>query len=228
MAEALAAVPGVGGQLHAADGDAARRGRLGREGRRRRQDVRPRRAPCSSGSASRCGSGSSGCRGVRRPAGGGAVGRVADRDRHRSERRGALRAERRPTSRNSSRPPSAARRRPRSSTARGASRSSCGCPTSCDADREAIGALTLTAPGGEKVPLSRIAADPRRRRRPEAINHENGERRLVVQANVRGRDVGSFVAEAQVRARRRCACRPATTSRGAASSRTSSARCAAW
>jgi len=36
-------------------------------------------------------------------------------------------------------------------------------------------------------------------RGPEAINHENGERRLVVQTNVRGRDVGSFVAEAQRR-----------------------------
>jgi cobalt-zinc-cadmium resistance protein CzcA len=32
---------------------------------------------------------------------------------------------------------------------------------------------------------------------PEAISHESGERRLVVQSNVRGRDVGSFVAEAR-------------------------------
>ena len=32
---------------------------------------------------------------------------------------------------------------------------------------------------------------------PEAINHESAERRLVVQTNVRGRDIGSFVAEAQ-------------------------------
>ncbi len=61
---------------------------------------------------------------------------------------------------------------------------------------EAIGSILLTAPGGEKVPLSaiaRIAAAPG----PEAINHEAGQRRLVVQTNVRGRDVGSFVAEAQ-------------------------------
>jgi cobalt-zinc-cadmium resistance protein CzcA len=36
-------------------------------------------------------------------------------------------------------------------------------------------------------------------RAPEAIAHENAERRLVVQTNVRGRDVGSFVAEAQRR-----------------------------
>jgi cobalt-zinc-cadmium resistance protein CzcA len=71
-------------------------------------------------------------------------------------------------------------------------------PEQLGADRDAIGALTLTAPGGEKVPLSAIAAI-RQATAPEAINHESGERRLVVQANVRGRDVGSFVAEAQAR-----------------------------
>jgi cobalt-zinc-cadmium resistance protein CzcA len=65
-------------------------------------------------------------------------------------------------------------------------------------DREAIEQLTLTAPGGERVPLARIAT-VRQAAAPEAINHENGERRLVVQANVRGRDVGSFVADAQAR-----------------------------
>jgi len=32
---------------------------------------------------------------------------------------------------------------------------------------------------------------------PNQISHENGRRRIVVTANVRGRDVGSFVAEAQ-------------------------------
>ena len=65
-------------------------------------------------------------------------------------------------------------------------------------DRDAIGALTLTAPAGEKVSLSSIATI-RQTTSPEAINHESGERRLVVQSNVRGRDVGSFVAEAQQR-----------------------------
>jgi cobalt-zinc-cadmium resistance protein CzcA len=34
---------------------------------------------------------------------------------------------------------------------------------------------------------------------PSQINRENGKRRLVVQANVRGRDLGSFVAEARER-----------------------------
>jgi cobalt-zinc-cadmium resistance protein CzcA len=61
-----------------------------------------------------------------------------------------------------------------------------------------LASLLLTAPGGEKVPLGAIA-DVRTMEGPEAINHENGQRRLVVQTNVRGRDVGSFVAEAQDR-----------------------------
>ena len=32
---------------------------------------------------------------------------------------------------------------------------------------------------------------------PNQISRENGKRRVVVTANVRGRDLGSFVAEAQ-------------------------------
>jgi cobalt-zinc-cadmium resistance protein CzcA len=63
---------------------------------------------------------------------------------------------------------------------------------------EAIGALVVTAPGGERVPLGRLSTI-RMAATPEAVNHENAERRLVVQSNVRGRDVGSFVAEAQRR-----------------------------
>ena len=66
------------------------------------------------------------------------------------------------------------------------------------ADAAALESLPVVAPGGERIPLGRIAeiaATPT----PEAINHENGERRLVVQSNVRGRDVGSFVAEAEDR-----------------------------
>jgi cobalt-zinc-cadmium resistance protein CzcA len=37
---------------------------------------------------------------------------------------------------------------------------------------------------------------------PNQISRENGKRRIVVQANVRGRDIGSFVAEAQARVAR--------------------------
>jgi cobalt-zinc-cadmium resistance protein CzcA len=69
-------------------------------------------------------------------------------------------------------------------------------PPHVRADETALAALSVVAPGGERVPLSRLAR-VRLATTPEAITHENGERRLVVQANVRGRDVGSFVAEAQ-------------------------------
>jgi len=73
-------------------------------------------------------------------------------------------------------------------------------PDEVHPDRDAIASLLLTAPGGEMVPLARVAA-VREVSTPEAISHENGERRLVVQANVRGRDVGSFVAEAEAKLR---------------------------
>ena len=66
------------------------------------------------------------------------------------------------------------------------------------ANPEAVGAVLLTGRRGERVPLARVAHITRDQA-PEAINHENGERRLVVQTNVRGRDVGSFVSEAQAR-----------------------------
>jgi cobalt-zinc-cadmium resistance protein CzcA len=71
-------------------------------------------------------------------------------------------------------------------------------PDALRADTAAIGSLMLTAPAGERVPLARVA-DLRETQAPEMIAHENAERRLVVQMNVRGRDVGSFVAEAQRR-----------------------------
>lgn len=63
-------------------------------------------------------------------------------------------------------------------------------------DATAIASLMLTGPAGERVPLSSIAT-VREIQGPEAINHEMAERRLVVQTNVRGRDMGGFVAEAQ-------------------------------
>jgi cobalt-zinc-cadmium resistance protein CzcA len=71
-------------------------------------------------------------------------------------------------------------------------------PQAMRQDADAIAALVVTAPGGERVPLNRLASI-KLAATPEAINHENAERRLVVQSNVRGRDVGSFVAEAQSR-----------------------------
>jgi len=71
-------------------------------------------------------------------------------------------------------------------------------PPEARTDAAALAAVTLAAPGGERVRLDRIA-EVVLTSTPEAITHENAERRLVVQANVRGRDVGSFVAEAERR-----------------------------
>jgi len=56
----------------------------------------------------------------------------------------------------------------------------------------------LTGPSGERIPLSRLA-EIKEVTGPKMITREWGERRITVQCNVRGRDVGSFVAEAQSR-----------------------------
>ena len=53
-----------------------------------------------------------------------------------------------------------------------------------------MSALGAAGVDRELARIERVAA-------AEAINHENGERRILVQSNVRGRDVGSFVSEAQ-------------------------------
>ena len=59
---------------------------------------------------------------------------------------------------------------------------------------EAIGRLLLHTPSGGIVTLSQVAT-VRVVEGPELINHENGERAIIVQSNVRGRDLGGFVAD---------------------------------
>ena len=61
---------------------------------------------------------------------------------------------------------------------------------------QAMGDLILQAPGGERVRLNQVTQITRQRG-PEVVSRENGQRRIVVQANVRGRDLGSFVQAAQ-------------------------------
>ncbi len=56
------------------------------------------------------------------------------------------------------------------------------------------------------IPLSQVARF-RLTEGPNQISRENGKRRVVVTANVRGRDIASVVAEAQ--ARIKAACQPA-------------------
>jgi heavy metal efflux system protein len=61
-------------------------------------------------------------------------------------------------------------------------------------DPDAMRKILLRAPGGEQVSLDQVAR-VEVHRGPELINREEGQRRIVVMSNVRGRDLGSFVAE---------------------------------
>ena len=61
-----------------------------------------------------------------------------------------------------------------------------------------IGSITVPTATGERLPLSRLA-DIRVIEGPATITREGGQRRINVAANVRGRDIGSFVAEAQAK-----------------------------
>jgi heavy metal efflux system protein len=61
---------------------------------------------------------------------------------------------------------------------------------------EAIGQLLIVTPTGGRVTLSQVA-QVKIVEGPELINHENAERMVIVQSNVRGRDLGGFAAEVQ-------------------------------
>ena len=63
-------------------------------------------------------------------------------------------------------------------------------------DAAAVGRILVTSNGGDRIPLAGLA-DIRVVDGPAAINREWARRRIVIQANVRGRDVGSFVADAR-------------------------------
>jgi Cu/Ag efflux pump CusA len=60
------------------------------------------------------------------------------------------------------------------------------------------------------------------------ISRDNGKRRIFVEANVRGRDIGSFVAEAQSAIAREVQIPPARGSNGAANSKIFSGRSDGW
>jgi heavy metal efflux system protein len=63
---------------------------------------------------------------------------------------------------------------------------------------EAVSNLLLRSPGGAVVTLKDVA-EIRLIDGPPQISREDGKRRLVIGANVQGRDLGGFVAEAQQR-----------------------------
>jgi cobalt-zinc-cadmium resistance protein CzcA len=73
-------------------------------------------------------------------------------------------------------------------------------PERLRADPAAIGRAMIAAPNGEQAPLGRLT-DISIVDGPSTITREWGQRRVVVQCNIRGRDVGGFVAEAQRRVR---------------------------
>ncbi len=77
-------------------------------------------------------------------------------------------------------------------------------PESLRNDLHAIQALPVPLPRGGFVPLREIA-EIQVTMGPNQINRENGKRRVVVTANVRGRDLGSFVADVQDQVRERVA-----------------------
>jgi len=74
-------------------------------------------------------------------------------------------------------------------------------------DPSSVGRIPVTAANGDRVPLARLAKIELVEG-PTVINREWAKRRIVVQANVRGRDVGSFVHEAMANIDREVALPP--------------------
>jgi cobalt-zinc-cadmium resistance protein CzcA len=72
---------------------------------------------------------------------------------------------------------------------------------------EAVGQTLIRTPSGGTVTLSQLA-QVRPVDAPEVINHEGGQRYVVVQSNVRGRDLGGFAADVQQQVRKRVSLPP--------------------
>lgn len=73
-------------------------------------------------------------------------------------------------------------------------------PESLRTDVDAIMRLPVPLPDSGYVPLGEVA-QVELGMGPNAINREQGKRRVVVTANVRGRDLGSFIGDVQARMR---------------------------
>lgn len=71
-------------------------------------------------------------------------------------------------------------------------------PEALRSDIQALAFLPVPLPDGDYVPLNEIA-DLQLKPAPAQISRENGKRRIVITANVRDRDLGSFVAEVKDR-----------------------------
>ncbi len=68
-------------------------------------------------------------------------------------------------------------------------------PDSMRSGVKGIGSIMVPTASGERLPLSTLA-DIQVLEGPSTITREWGQRRITVSANIRGRDIGSFVAEA--------------------------------
>lgn len=68
-------------------------------------------------------------------------------------------------------------------------------------DPEHLGRLLVTAGNGDRIPLGRLTHLVKEES-PSTIQREWAQRRIVVQSNVRGRDLGSFVEEVRSRIER--------------------------
>ncbi|MBY0228368.1 MAG: CusA/CzcA family heavy metal efflux RND transporter, partial [Gemmataceae bacterium] len=71
-------------------------------------------------------------------------------------------------------------------------------PEALRAGPEAIGSMLLGTAGGERIPLSRLA-EIKVIEGPGTITREWMQRRITITCNVRGRDLGGFIAEARSR-----------------------------
>jgi cobalt-zinc-cadmium resistance protein CzcA len=69
-------------------------------------------------------------------------------------------------------------------------------PKNQDTDIDALKSLLIPTPKGNQIPLNEIA-EITFKTAPSQISRENAERRIVIEANVRGRDVESVVLEIQ-------------------------------
>ena len=69
-------------------------------------------------------------------------------------------------------------------------------PDAARSNPAALAALPIVTPQGQIVPLSSVARIETGEG-PNQISREDGKRRAVVTTNVRGRDLGSFIAEVQ-------------------------------
>ncbi|SFG39965.1 cobalt-zinc-cadmium resistance protein CzcA [Novosphingobium sp. CF614] len=67
-------------------------------------------------------------------------------------------------------------------------------PEALRTNLDALGNLPVRVAGGTAVPLAQLA-DIALAAGPNQVSRENGKRRAVITANVRGRDLGSFMAE---------------------------------